>query len=676
MLHRLFSCAALVAFATFLFAKDLPVTSTISSVKVFLSGAEVTRTAKSSLSIGTSTLVFTKLSEEVDPANIQVNGQGAFTILGVTHRLNHAEEKQDRAEVKELEASIKAMEADFERENILLELMRKEEARLSKNDLFGGEKGVSMEELRQMNEYMQQRIETIALSTLTKQARATDLSEQLTKLSQQLAQLKGKKPRPTSEVVVEITCATAVEAKLTLKYLVKSAGWSPSYDIRVTDISRPLELSYKALVYQSTGEEWKDVALSLSSGDPNKGAMMPLLTTWLLDFGARTRPVAPPKAHTFQPGIRDVRGIVRDEKTGEPLPFVAVQLVDVNGNSINGTSTDFDGYYAIAIPENGHELRFSYVGYNTQGATIHSGTMNQSLSPGAELSTLEVVRYKVPMIDMDGGASGSTITRELLQGSPARYVTSIAGARSENSYYYIDGVKVATGGVAASYGDGSGGLDNMHANASLGEPAIERATNFEFAIKVPYTIPSDGQNHNVGVLEHQLNAQYRYYCTPKLDLDAFLFAKVTGWEALNLLPGPAHIYFEGTYVGESELDVSVAGDTLDLSLGRDKGVSVQRTKRKDFSQKQTAGNKRTDNISWELAVRNNKAQSVDLIITDQFPVAARSEIEVELLESSTAQVNGDKGFLTWKKTLDPRMTKQWVFTYSVKYPKEGVVWLE
>ncbi len=672
MLHRLFSCAALVACATLLFAKDLPVISTISSVKVFLSGAEVTRTVKTSLVIGTSTLVFTKLSEEVDPTNIQVNGQGAFTILGVTHRLNHAEEKQDRTEVKELEASIKAMEADFAKENTLLDLMRKEETRLSKNDLFGGDKGVSMEELRQMNEYMQQRIETIALSTLTKQARANDLSDQLTKLRQQLVQLKGKKPRPTSEVVVEVTCTSAVEAKLTLKYLVKSAGWSPSYDIRVTDISRPLDLSYKALVYQSTGEEWKDVALSLSSGDPNKGAMMPLLSTWLLDFGARTRPVAPPKAHAFQPGIRDVRGIVRDEKTGEPLPFVNIQLVDASGNMINGTTTDFDGYYAIAIPENGHELRFSYVGYKTQGTPVFAGTINQPLTPAlTELSEIVIAERK--------SANVSRLTPGHIQRIPAiggSVDTDYRGSHSEESYYYIDGVKVATGGVAANYGDVSGGVININADAALGQTVIERATNFEFAIKVPYTIPSDGQNHSVGVQEQQLTAQYRYYCTPKLDLDAFLFAKVTGWEALNLLPGPAHIYFEGTYVGESELDLSVAGDTLDLSLGRDKGVSVQRTKRKDFSQKQTAGNKRTDSISWELAVRNNKAQSVDLIITDQFPVATRSEIEVELLESSAAQVHEDKGFLTWKKTLDPRTTAQLVFTYSVKYPKEGVVWLE
>ena len=161
-----------------------------------------------------------------------------------------------------------------------------------------------------------------------------------------------------------------------------------------------------------------------------------------------------------------VSGTVTDARSGEPLPFVSVQLVDVNGNMINGTSTDFDGYYAIAIPENGHELRFSYVGYNTQGATIHSGTMNQSLSAGAELSAVEVVRYKVPMIDKDGGASATTISRQDIRRMPAiggqadlaQYmdvapgVVNMRGSRSDAAYY-VDGVKVATGGVHANYGN-------------------------------------------------------------------------------------------------------------------------------------------------------------------------------------------------------------------------------
>ena len=221
-----------------------------------------------------------------------------------------------------------------------------------------------------------------------------------------------------------------------------------------------------------------------------------------------------------------------------------------------------------------------------------------------------------------------------------------------------------------------GWASNESATTSLAEQVTERATSFEFAISVPYTIPSDGKSHQVGVQEQELTSSYKYYCTPKLDLDAFLFAQVTGWESMNLLAGPAYIYFEGTYVGESLLDLAGVGDTLDISLGRDQGVTVQRTKRTDFSQRQVVGGKRVESVGWEIAVRNNKAQAIDLVITDQYPLAARSEIEVKMDEDGGAAVNTEKGFLTWKVKVEPRTNQKWSFGYSVKVPKEQPVVLE
>ena len=672
MLHRSLVSPVLVAFALICSGKEIPAPSTITNAKVFLSGAEVTRFAKLGLPVGNTTLVFTRLSAELDPANIQVHGQGAFTILGVRHRLNSSDSSTTRQEVKTIEARIKSLAAEITREQAAVELLNKEEARLAKNDLFGGDKGVSMEELQRMNEYMQRRIETISLSTITKQEHMTELNEALNEQRRKLVEVRGRKPVPTSEVLVDVTCRNATEARITLRYLVRSAGWTPSYDIRVKDISQPLERVYKAQVFQSTGEDWSDVALALSSGEPKKGAVMPLLSTWLLDFGMPRVPAAAPAP--YQGGIREVRGFVRDERTGEPLPFVSLTVVDAQGSTLNGTSTDFDGYYAIAIPDNGKELRFNYVGYNSQGTPISSGVINQNLSQGPELQEVAVVRHKVPLIDKDGGASGVTISQEQIHNSPARTVSGIRGASSENTHYYIDGVNVAANGVPANYGDITGGL--LDVDRALAERAERRAVNFEFSISLPYSVPSDGQNHVVAVREERMPAQYKHYCTPKLDLDAFLFAKVTGWDTLNLLPGDAQIYFEGTFVGESRLDPTTTGDTLDLSLGRDKGITVQRTKRKDFSQKKTVGGKRIDSVGWELAVRNNKSQAVQLVITDQFPVSVRSEIEVELTESSDAQVSIERGFLTWKKALEPRASQTWNFGYSAKYPKEGVVVLE
>lgn len=623
-------------------AAERTIPTTITAVKVFLSGAEVTRTGRIDLPRGTSTLLFAGLSEELDPANIQVSGSGAFTILGVQQRLNYLEEKEDRTEIVELKARIKTLEADIERENSMLSVVEREDARLAKNEVVAGQQGLALQQLQTINEYLRARQEALALKRLQLRQTVAALNEQLGKVKLQLAQVQGKKTRPTSEVVVEVSADAAVSATLTLKYMVRSAGWSPSYDIRVADITKPMQLSYKAQVYQSTGEDWNKVQLALSSSDPNKDAIMPTLVPWRLDF-MMARPAPAPVAQTgFNANVRDVRGIIRDARTGEPLPYVNVSLSDMNGQMINGTTSNVDGYYAIAIPANGRSLRIEYIGYNSQQLPISSGTMNVSMVENATQLSEVVIQ----------GSSSSSMR-----------VNSIehATARTTKRRMLFD-----SGGMA----------ENMVASSALAESVTERATSFEFAIRVPYTIPSDGRNHQVGVQEQELTSSYEYYCTPKLDLDAFLFAQVTGWEGLNLLAGPAFIYFEGTYVGESLLDLGGVGDTLDISLGRDKGVTVQRTKRKDFSQRQIIGSRRVESVGWEIAVRNNKAQPIDLVITDQYPIAQRSEIEVKLDENGGASVNAEKGFLTWKERIEPRTNKQLRFGYSVKVPKDRSVVLE
>jgi hypothetical protein len=104
---------AALCIAQTLAAKDLTLTSTISSVKVFLSGAEVTRSAKVGLPTGPSTLLFSGLSAEVDATSLQVTGQGAFTILGVRHRLDQADQRPTQQEVKNAQAHVKAIDAEI-----------------------------------------------------------------------------------------------------------------------------------------------------------------------------------------------------------------------------------------------------------------------------------------------------------------------------------------------------------------------------------------------------------------------------------------------------------------------------------------------------------------------------------------------------------------------------------
>ena len=126
-----------------------------------------------------------------------------------------------------------------------------------------------------------------------------------------------------------------------------------------------------------------------------------------------------------QPQGGSIKGKVNDE-TGEGFPFVNVALFQ-NGNLKFGGTTDFDGVFKISnVTAGSYDLEIKFVGYQTyrlEGLIVKGGKL-LPLSPiqlkeATELlKEVEVVSYKVPLIDKDGGASGGTVTREDLARMP------------------------------------------------------------------------------------------------------------------------------------------------------------------------------------------------------------------------------------------------------------------
>ncbi|MFC5408743.1 DUF4139 domain-containing protein [Larkinella bovis] len=197
----------------------------------------------------------------------------------------------------------------------------------------------------------------------------------------------------------------------------------------------------------------------------------------------------------------------------------------------------------------------------------------------------------------------------------------------------------------------------------------EQPTSVNFEISIPYTILANNRPQVVDIQTGELPATYRYTATPKMDTDAFLVATLSGWEKLNLLNGTARTYFEGTYVGESQVNLQQAGDTLTLGLGRDKKIIVKREKTQDFSSRKGLSSSVRDTYSYKITVRNTKAEPVNLTVFDQLPVSTDSRIEVELDESSGAERNPETGRLTWNLSLKPNESRELVFRYTIKYPK-------
>jgi len=208
------------------------------------------------------------------------------------------------------------------------------------------------------------------------------------------------------------------------------------------------------------------------------------------------------------------------------------------------------------------------------------------------------------------------------------------------------------------------------------EPQItvtENQLNVEWEIDVPYNIPSDNIAHIVEMKKTTVPAIYQYHTVPILDKGAFLLAKVTDWGKLNLLPGTANLFFEGSYIGQSAIDPYNVSDTLLLSFGRDEKIMVKREKLLDLTAIKYIGANKKQTLAYEISIRNTKSTAISIDVLDQIPLTTTTEIEVELIESSGAIYTKEIGKLNWNIELKPGETRKIKFVYSVKYPKDKVI---
>lgn len=195
----------------------------------------------------------------------------------------------------------------------------------------------------------------------------------------------------------------------------------------------------------------------------------------------------------------------------------------------------------------------------------------------------------------------------------------------------------------------------------------------EFDIKSPYDIPADGKPYIVDVTSYNLPATFQYHCVPKMEKEAFLMARITGWEDLDLVEGQANVYFGGTYVGQSYIYTRSVDDTLDLSFGRDQKLVVTRTKLKELNNEKNSATTKKETYSYEIVVKNTRKTPVVVELQDQVPVSQDAEITVEASEISKGDLDPATGIITWNMTIQPGETQKVVLTYSVKYPKNKSV---
>lgn len=604
------------------------VKSEVKEVTVFLEGAQVVRKQSIDMTKGQSIIKFVGLSPYIDAKSIQVKAGGELIVLSVNHQQNYLDKIEKSAELVDLEKKLAKVDEEINIENTYLSIIKEELAFLQENRNIGGKnEQVSVSNLQLASKFYSEQLTSLKMKQIERIKVLTKLNEQKEDLQNQIKLLTNKKSYPSAEVLIKVDAKQSGKHAIELSYMVGNAGWFPSYDIRAKNIDEPIQLIYKANVKQDTKEDWKDVKLKFSSAKPNVSGVAPELQTYYLNYNT-VPPVYKLSANSVRGKVMDVNG----------APLIGASVV-VEGTTI-GTVTDMEGNYSITIPQNAGQLTFTFIGFITKTLPINNNLLNVTLVEQSE-ALEELAVY------------GSRSVDDALQGK-------IAGMD-------VNSANIRIRGISSS---------NKAVNQIVPAVQVENQTSVDFEIESPYTIASDNKNYVVDMAYYNLPAIYKYYAVPKIDKDAFLIAHIVDWEKYNLLDAEANVFFEDTYVGKTLMDVRFASDTLEISLGRDKKVSVNREKIKDYSSKQFIGSKKEEVHSWETTVKNNKNQAINMIILDQIPVSTNSEIEVKPLEITGGKRTEETGEIKWELELKPNESKDLELRYSVRYPKNRNVVVE
>lgn len=283
------TCFLLAGLTLSVAAADIPTsTAKVQTVTVYGDRAEVVRHLSATVEAGDHTLTFENLPGATDLSSVRVDGKGAFTLIDIRGERTQTKEVADERVLKftkELE-DLRAQVADLVlADNRVTQRKAALEKVLGRLTSVGKESANAEMDPAKWAAYLQYHVD--ALAKLDKETLANGVARQnlaldIDRVQRELNELNAHRFKFRNVARVRIEAKQAGPIELDLAYVVRGPSWSPLYDIRADTQAKTIQVNYHAEVRQSTGEDWKGVALKLSTAQPNLGGREPQMSPWFL----------------------------------------------------------------------------------------------------------------------------------------------------------------------------------------------------------------------------------------------------------------------------------------------------------------------------------------------------------------------------------------------------------
>ena len=259
--------------------------SELKTVTIYRHSAELTHTLSSFLKQGHNDLVIEGISNQLDINSIQINCPAGVTIMSVEFSNNFLRTHEMTPQLKNLHDSLESTQREVDKLQVSISTTSELIEVLKVNrDIKGSQTGLSVAELVKLMDYYKLKSIELQNELASQKERQKKLLASLSKIRSQIAEEEKKNTRVGGRLFLQLSVASAIKADFTVSYITQNAFWTPYYDIRVEDVKSPLKVIYKAKLVQTTGIDWKQVRLSLSTSVPNQWGNAPLLRSWFLSY--------------------------------------------------------------------------------------------------------------------------------------------------------------------------------------------------------------------------------------------------------------------------------------------------------------------------------------------------------------------------------------------------------
>ncbi len=401
--------------------KEIPLETRIATATVYSDRAQVTRSGKVELAAGLYKLVCGDLPRSFDEASLQVEGKGTARarIMGIdVVKVQGLAAESPR--YKDLKGKIERLAAKRDTLRIELSSLASSTQFLDSYAKFPFEKGSAKlaTEIFRVQDWKSV-IEFIRSERVKTSAKSDDLSKRVAKLDVEIDWIKDQlnemqtKDDWSRRVVVDCEIAASGTLELALTYNVPGAQWGPEYQIRYDTAKESIELAYNAWIRQFTGEDWKNVAVTLSTARPQIGAAPPEIAPLYLQ-----RTLRPPR----ELHLRGGRSVAVQTSLDNAVEKAAPEMyeAEVPGAEIATSSfaASFSIPKAVDLPS----------GRDPRRVLVLQGTLTGKLS-----------RYAAPRLSQNvyiTGDATNSLEAPLLAGPADVYIESpAAGAKGKTSNF-------------------------------------------------------------------------------------------------------------------------------------------------------------------------------------------------------------------------------------------------